>query len=218
MCIRDRGVSDAEVLMAASNVIEGSEGEAPYTPLDLSGITLVQCEGDGGILRYGEFFSGIGLNTYAFYDRQKNGTIVDEITEMFDGSWELQQTGIEYLLAEEISITVVRSFLAAASEWDDYPVNSNNPTRFTYEETLTDHETRGVAKRVLKQRKGSGYAERLVELCSCVDLPEIIVDALYEISDNLPNDMIGAEEEEENAENGDGVAGAPAHSPETDSE
>lgn len=195
------GVSDAEVLYAASNVLESQVDELSYTPLDLSGVTVVQCEGDGGILRYGQFFKDLGLKTYAFYDRQKNVAIKDDIETLFDDAWELEHTGIEYLLAEETHVDVVRTFLELASDWDDYPSNRNRPELYEYDEELDDDDTRVVAKRVLKQRKGSGYAEKLVEMCSDEDLPEIIYTALDAISEDLPNDMVGT-----NEDNGDETA------------
>lgn len=191
------GVSDAEVLHAASNVLESRDDELPYTPLDLSGVTVVQCEGDGGILSYGQFFKDLGLKTYAFYDLQKNKAIKVKIKALFDGAWELKQTGIEYLLAEETDIDVVRTFLVTASDLDDYPSNKNNK----YDKSLDDDDTRLIAKRVLKQRKGSRYAEKLVEMCSNEQLPEIISTVLHAISKDLPNDMVGGD-----TDNGDEVA------------
>lgn len=183
------GVSDAEVLYAASNVLERQSDEMPYTPLDLSGVTVVQCEGDGSILRYGEFFKGLGLKAYAFYDLQKNKAVKAGIESLFDEAWELKQTGIEYLLAEETAISPVRKFLETAREWDDYPYNKSKPELFTYSEDLSEADARKLTKLVLKVRKGSGYAERLVELCEDEELPEIIVTALDEISNALPNKM-----------------------------
>ena len=67
LCVE--GISDSEAIYTASAVLEGDSHEGTYTPLDLSGVTVVQCEGNGGLLRYGQFFSAIGLRTYAFYDR-----------------------------------------------------------------------------------------------------------------------------------------------------
>ena len=183
------GVSDAEVLTAASDVLEKVGGPGEYTPLDLSGITIVECEGEGGILRYGEFFKGLGLDIYAFYDRQKNKDIADDIDKLFDGEWQLNQTGVEYLLAEEISIDVLRTFLTEASEWDDYPHNAKTPEHYEYDKDLDDDDVRKLVKKVLKVRKGSGYAGRLVELCAPNDLPEVIVEALKEISDALPDNL-----------------------------
>lgn len=185
------GVSDAEVFYAASNVLESYDNELSYTPLDLSGVTVVHCEGDGGILRYGQFFKELGLKTYAFYDLQKNAAIKNDIEALFDGAWELEHTGIEYLLAEETDIDTVRIFLEKASNWDDYPSNRNRPELYEYDEDLDDVDTRAVIKRVLKQRKGSGYAKKLIEMCSDEDLPEIISTALNAISEDLPNAMVG---------------------------
>ena len=196
LCVK--GISDGEAIYTASAVLEEDRPEGTYTPLDLSGVTVVQCEGDGGLLRYGKFFSEIGLRTYAFYDRQKNDAIADEINDAFDATWELEQTGIEYLLADETTIDVIHDFLAETSEWDDYPRNPKNPERFEYDPDGDDRDVRMLCRRVLKSRKGSGYAQRLVELCSAGDLPAVITAALEHISEELPNELSNDGEDELN--------------------
>ena len=188
LCVE--GVSDGEAIYAASAVLEESRKEGTYTPLDLSGVTIVQCEGNGGLLRYGQFFSRLGLNTYAFYDRQKNDAIRDQIDDAFDAAWELERTGIENLLAEETAINVIRGFLAEASDWDDYPHNAENPT------DADEDDVREVCKKVLRSRKGSGYAQRLAERCSDNDLPSVIVKALEHISEDLPNELSNNDKDE----------------------
>ena len=45
-------------IYSASIVLEESREQGTYTPIDLSGVTVVQCERDGGLSRYGEFFPG----------------------------------------------------------------------------------------------------------------------------------------------------------------
>ena len=190
LCVE--GISDEEAISAASSILEEDRGVGSYTPLDLSGVTIVHCEGDGGIPRYGEFFRELGLKTYAFIDRQDKDEISEEIQSSFDASWELKQTGIEQLLGDETSIDVVRDFLTKAKDWNDYPSNPQNPERFTYDLSAEEKEIRNVCKRVLKSRKGSGYAQRLVELCSENDLPDVIVNTLDHISNDLPN-VLGEE-------------------------
>ena len=194
LCVE--GISDGEALYTASAVLEEGSQEGTYTPLDLSGVTVVQCEGDGGLLRYGRFFSAIGLRTYAFYDRQKNDAIRDEIKAVFDRTWELDQTGIENLLADETRIDVIHDFLAAASAWDDYPNDPMKPQRFAYDPDGGDDDIRSLCGRVLKSRKGSGYARLLVEFCSTEDLPPVIVTALERISGELPNELSNEGEDE----------------------
>ena len=185
LCVE--GMSDGEAISSASWVIEEDTEPGEYTPLDLSGVTIVHCEGDGGILRYGEFFRGLGLRAYALFDKQRNDAIREAIPDLFDAAWELEQTGIEYLLADETAIDVIRSFLEAAEQWDDYPSNSQIPALYTYDADSGDEEVRKLCRRVLRARKGSGYAQRLVEFCSREDLPEVIVEALEQISGDLPN-------------------------------
>lgn len=194
LCVE--GVSDGEAIYSASTVLEYGSEEGTYTPLDLSGVTIVQCEGDGRLLRYGRFYSEIGLKTYALYDRQRNRAIGDQIDDVFDSAWKLEQTGIENLLADEVTIDVIRDFLVGAADWEDYPHNARNPALFTYDPDADDDEVRELCKKVLKRRKGSGYAQQLVELCSFNDLPQIIVEALTYISDDLPNELSTGEEED----------------------
>ena len=184
LCVE--GISDREAIYSASAVLEATIEEPTYTPLDLSGVTVVQCEGDGGVLRYGQFFSGLGLRTYALYDHQRDDDFSEQIKNAFDAAWELEQTGIESLLAEETSIEVIRDFLVRASEWADYPKNARDPGLFGYDPESDDEEVREVCKRVLRRRKGAGYAQQLVELCTKDDLPSIIVEALELISEDLP--------------------------------
>ena len=203
LCVE--GVSDGEVLSTASAVLEKTREEGTYTPLDLSGVTVVQCEGDGGLVGYGVFFSGIGLKTYAFYDRQKNAATKDQIDDVFDAAWEIEQTGVEYLLAEEIGIETIHSFLADVSGWDDYPRDGGGAAVFIYDPEAEDDDVRALCKRVLRRRKGSGYAQALVELCSLDDLPEIVVEGLERISTDLPSEL-STEVEHENGAANDEVA------------
>ena len=191
LCVE--GISDGEAIYAASAVLEKGRQEGGYTPLDLSGVTVVQCEGDGGLLRYGQFFSGIGLTTYAFYDRQKNAAIGDQIQDVFDAAWELEQTGLEYLLAEEITTEVIHEFLSKVSRWDDYPQDAG---LFAYKPDINEGHVRQLCKRVLRRRKGSGYAQALVELCADDDLPDLLVEGLQRISADWPSDLATDTEED----------------------
>lgn len=194
------GISDAEVLLAASSVLETGKRSGHYTPLDLSGVTIVQCEGDSGILPYGEFFRSIGLKTYAIFDHHQDDTVRQEIHEKFDACWELKQTGIESLLTDETKIDVICDFLSTATDWQDYPSDPQHPKRFEYSPNAEEGEIRKLCNRVLKFRKGEGYARRLVETCSAQDLPELLVQALDYISSDLPNDLSKYKLDEEEAE------------------
>ena len=109
---------------------------------------------------------------------------------------------MEYLLAEEITIEIIREFLTEASEWDDYPSNAVRPDLFTYDPDANDNDVRDLCKMVLRSRKGSGYAQRIAELCSDNDLPGIIVEALERVSSDLPNDL-STEDENGSGDNDD---------------
>lgn len=63
------------------------------------------------------------------------------------------------------------------------------PERFAYDPDASDDDVRTVCRGVLRSRKGSGYAQRLVELCSTQDLPDVVTEALEQISKELPNEL-----------------------------
>ena len=184
LCVE--GISDAEVLQTASSIIEKqSTPDKPYTPLDLSGVTIVRCEGDGELLKNGRFFGNLGFKTYAFFDKQKDEKAVAAISQAFDRFLELEQTGIERLLADSLPKKQIRKFLKKASKWIDYP----NGKKFTFNKNDKEGEIRALAFRVLKARKGAGYAQRLIARCSYSELPKEVVETLEKISADLPNDL-----------------------------
>ena len=97
-----------------------------------------------------------------------------------------------------MTIAVIRKFLKLASKLDDYPSNSTRPELYEYKSDLKDAAVRDLAKRVLRARKGSGYAGRLVELCKPNDLPTVIVEALEKISEALPDSLAPPDDDGEN--------------------
>jgi len=197
LCVE--GVSDDSVLVAASAVLENSSTEeAPYAPLDLSGVTVVPSDGQGNLAKLGQFFGGIGLRTYALFDKQKDSTQTHEICNAFDHAWELDYSGIEKLLAEEVPVMVQHRFFAEVCEWPDYPSGNLN-----YHPDLDDDDVRRLTARLLKLRKGSSYAARLIELCEPDDLPEVIVEALRKISDDLPIEPTSKETSRDEDDDGD---------------
>lgn len=92
---------------------------------------------------------------------------------------------------------MLRKFLKQASKWDDYPGNSTRPELYEYKSDLKDAAVRDLAKRVLRARKGSGYAGRLVELCKSEDLPTVIIEALKKISEALPDNLARPDDDEQ---------------------
>jgi len=103
----------------------------------------------------------------------------------------------------QITVDVIRTFLVEASEWDDYPHNAKNASLFEYDPDADDEAVQELCKRVLKTRKGAGYAQRLVELCSDGDLPAIIIEALERISEDLPNELSAGDGDDDDDDDDD---------------
>lgn len=187
------GLSDGEVLRTASHVLGVHE---KVTPIDLLGVTVVQCEGGGNLIKYGKFFVSLGLKAYAFFDRQKNIDQVDEINAIYNRAWELEQHGIERLLADEIALEVIRLFLDQANKWDDYPKGE----QFKYNPYDEEEDVRTTCFNVLRTRKGYRYAAYLIEQCLPEQIPGIIKKALNKISEDITTvfDFVTDSETEDN--------------------
>ncbi len=194
------GISDTEVIYTASAVLEKFNHNSTYTPLDISGVTVVHCNGSGELLKYGRFFKRLGLKIYTIYDHTKQNNNSTDIDNIFDATWKLKQTGIENLLGEEVNIDIISEFLKKVQEWEDYPKNSKQPDLFTFDPNWDENKIRKLCKRVLKIRKGSRYALHLIELCSVDDLPKIIVEALKHISNDFPDVLSTCDEENSGCE------------------
>ena len=154
LCVE--GISDGEAIYTASAVLEEGSPEEPTRRSTCPALRSCSAKATAGCCATASSSRRSGLRTYAFYDRQKNDAISNEIDDVFDATWELEQTGIEYLLADETTIDVIHRFLSGASEWDDYPDNPMRPEQFAYDPVGDDDDVRRLCRRILKSRKGSG--------------------------------------------------------------
>ncbi len=192
------GVSDRDVLQTASYILnkEICENDS-YVSLDCSGISVVQCGGEGDLLRHGRFFKHLGLKTYAFFDKNNNKNEAD-FNEVFVNWWDHGFDGIESLLLSKIPINVQHKFLQTASDWEDYP----NEIKYQLNDELSDTEVRDLCFNLLKRRKAYNYAARLVGYCTQENLPTIIKEVLYSIHTSMQQeDFCHPEVEEEATEN-----------------
>jgi putative ATP-dependent endonuclease of OLD family len=93
--------------------------------------------------------------------------------------WESPEKGIENILVRELSLAVLKRFLAEAATRPDYPAGAG-----AYDPAAGDKETRALALSVLIARKGEayGYAALLIAQCRNADeLPATIRSILEEI-------------------------------------
>jgi putative ATP-dependent endonuclease of OLD family len=189
------GLVEFEVLKAAVDVME-TEDESLY-PLDLSGITFFDSDGDGNLSEYGAFFKSLGLNTYAFYDN-KNRTPAEiiSINDVFDINHKTNFDDIEKLLAAELPVEVLWIYLQELNANSLLPHDMTIPTI-----TPTDAEVRTMSQTALISKKGDGRCADVIRRCTKQQLPESVSGFLQQVYDRhaapSPVDPIEIPNEEE---------------------
>lgn len=179
------GSTEAALFPAASTVMERGLGSDNYEHIDLAGVSIFNAGSDAEVPKFGPVFAGLGKQAFAVYDK-RNGTVpADQVTKLntYKKTWELPVKGIEALLANETAVAALRRFLAEAASRSDYPVSAGKPT-----EGMTDDAVRGLAQKVLMERKGAGYGYGaiLIEQCGGADeLPATIRTILTTINESL---------------------------------
>ena len=197
------GLCEQQVLTASTQIMEESN-ENNY-PLDLSGVTIFDAEGDGSVKDYGAFFKSLGLKTFAFYDKMnRNATQIAEHESSFDINKQTDYKGIETLLANEIPISVQWLFLTELS--NSGALTSEHITIPTVQPL--DEDLKKLTISVLAKKKGESRAVDLIRHCTQEQLPVSITDFLDQIYSTYPKpediepiDFKDAEDEDTAKEN-----------------
>lgn len=182
------GQTEMVAVHAVSSALEQFRDD--YMHVDLTGVTLFNAGNDRGVPGYAPMFKALGKRVYGMRDKL-NASDAGDATEnikSFDGFWESPEKGIEKILVKQVPTHVLRSFLDAVVQRDDYPPNY----RYVSEQ-VADDELSTLVENVLKVRKGDGYgfgyAGMLIEQCQTeADLPVFIRDALLTINEQLQDE------------------------------
>lgn len=178
------GLCEVEILGIASSIMEKNTSNYP---LDLSGITIFDAEGDGQVLKFAKFFKAIGLKTYGFFDfMEREAEILQDYKDTFDFYKQIDYKGIEKLLTTEISDDILWEFLRELESENLIPRNINIEPDIR---PKTSNEIKSLVFKILKGNKGESFAARLISNCSEEELPISIVDFLKYIYENNSKPM-----------------------------
>lgn len=175
------GLTEFHALPVLARCMEAQDSS--LNPLDLAGVTIFDAESDGPIPKFGKFFQALGLKTFGFYDAKKRTQDEkDKFVAVLDVNEEHSYKGFEELLASEVPITRLRSFLQGLldSGIDAAHYGIPNPLP-TDDATLLK-----LLIAVLASSKGAGWAARLLEQCDPHELPKTAVHFLEKIYTFFP--------------------------------
>lgn len=174
------GITEQLSLQAVAEKLEAAD-DVRY-PLDVSGVTIITAEGDGGIPEFGRFFVSLDLPTFAFFDKKARSQREQDALKQagFDILNETIYAGMEELLAAEVPLHHQWSYLEQIRDSGIAPkilIPARRPT---------DDKVRDFTRQMLKDGKGWGRAADLIERCAVAELPASIVDFLERIYKLFP--------------------------------
>jgi len=172
------GITEVYSFNKVSEILE--ENNNDYFPFDLSGVTIFSSDGDGKLAEYGQFFSSLGLKSFAFFDRKnRSEKEIKELEKSYDISCEIPYKGMESLLVNEISVDYQWKFL--------HDLNNQNQLgnlKISDSRPEDEEKIKNWTKDALKSGKGDGWSAILLDYCSNEDLPvtiSIFLDKIYEL-------------------------------------
>lgn len=177
------GSTEAALLPVASSILEHDIPD--YSHFDLAGVSIFTADGDSDVPRWGPTFKALDKQVFGFRDKQSLAP-ADEVQDQlnhFDKFWESPTAGVEQLLVNQTDTPVHRRFLESAIRRSDYPSGVA-----PYAASMSDIDVADLAIKVLKARKGEGwaYGALFVEQChTAAELPEFLRSVLMEIDEVL---------------------------------
>jgi putative ATP-dependent endonuclease of OLD family len=173
------GVTEFHALPVIARKLE--EADSALRPLDTAGVAFFDAESDGPMPKFGTFFKALGLKTFSFYDHKKRKPEDKEkFTRSFDVDCEHSYAGVEALVAAEVPVDRLWTFLAdlrASGETGKVWIPAQRPA---------DEAVKEITKQALLSHKGAGWAARLFESCTVQELPATVTGFLKRVYEHFP--------------------------------
>lgn len=164
------GTTEFHALPVLARCIEAQDPS--LNPLDLAGVTIFDAESDGPIPKFAKFFQALGLKTFGFYDlKQRTADEQKKFADVLDVNWEHPYKGFEQMLAQEVPVSRLRSFVQGLVSSGVDATHHGIPGTIPPDDTTM----RKLVQQLLSSTKGAGWAARLVEECQINELPQTAV-------------------------------------------
>jgi putative ATP-dependent endonuclease of OLD family len=169
------GITEQFALHAVAAAMQAADPDK--YPLDLSGVSIITPDGDGGIAEFGRFFASLDLPVFAFHDKktrpQKEQDALNQAG--FTIRHEIPHAGMEDLLVAEIPPNRQWAYLESLRDAGLAPNAAIPPSR------PDDDKIRSLTRIVLRDGKGWGRSAELIERCVTAELPVSITGFLDQI-------------------------------------
>ena len=169
------GVTELWALPAAVDVLTSVPGTG-FQGFDVDGVTFVPADGTGDLLGLANYFDSIGIPVVIVCDQLTESDDRNGLDHIAHALIEHPYSGFERLLACELDLSVIYQVTQTVQTWSDYPYHLAIPDSGT-----CDSDWRKFFLKLLKIRKGEGYAARVVSLCQHKELPPTLIQILAHI-------------------------------------
>jgi putative ATP-dependent endonuclease of OLD family len=171
------GTTEADAYPSAARRLAELDGLS-YATLEALGIAVFNAGTDNQIANYGQFFRGLGKETFAVYDLQDDAATKARIVGTIDHPFEGATKGLEDLIVRETGEAGLRRYsadLIASGLWPPH-LTARQPKTAT-----PVAELRAVIGEVLRWGKGAGTTGGLLAQCSLSEMPTSIKTTLAQI-------------------------------------
>ncbi len=173
------GLTEFHALPVAARKME--ESDDSLQPLDIAGAAFFDAESESAMPKFGTFFKALGLKTFSFYDFIARPPEKKKLfTDAFDVDWEHAYAGFEVLIVSEMSLDRLWAFL------DELRTSGDNGNFMIPAVRPTDPDLKKLARSALESSKGAGWAARLFEGSTEVELPTTVTGFFKQVYAAFP--------------------------------
>jgi hypothetical protein len=162
------GDSDRWWINGASRLLNRKQwGGKRQEAFELQGVAVVSADANGDIPKLGRFFVDAGLRVIAVADRVTDGELLTALCNAGFPVIFLRQTGLEAMLAQHLTIDVVRRMLQEA------PFAKSSLLTAEAVAAMSETQQRAGCREMLEANKGSAFMhEWILSLLDEQSLPE----------------------------------------------
>jgi putative ATP-dependent endonuclease of OLD family len=179
------GDSDRWWLNGASRLLHGATWDGKLLEaLELRGIAVVSADTNGDVEKTAQFFCDAGLKVVNVVDLDKNATLVAALCGLPCPTIFFPEKGLEKVLAEGLSVELVRRILAEAPYCKTPLLSASDAA------ALTDAEARDKLCEMLTFNKGSASMhEWIISQLPAKDVPKRLMEVIGMVSGFIAGEM-----------------------------
>ena len=151
-----------------------------YSSLESMGIAVISADTDSQVAPLGEYFRGLGKETYAIFDKQSDADSA-RIKRCVDYPYESPEKGFELLVLKGTCETALRNYANKVIEDGIWPEHIEKFSPYT----VSLEQLQDKLGKYFKHNKAESSVADCLCMCSDNEIPQFILDTLKGIHDMI---------------------------------